>query len=298
LQEQGRGDLARVELAALTARFPADYYAYQAARRLGPRPWPYAEGYLASPAEAAVVVEIRDLARAGMLRQARRLLAETSEDAVGELGPSDLATLARVAEQTRQPTLAARLQRLRSLRFPDGSGAARRTLQRELASGHVALLSQHAELQRIDPALVLALVREESGFNPVAVSPVGALGLMQLMPATARQLLAEDGRRDATRAAILEPENNVAIGVRYFARMLRAFGRQAEYALAAYSAGPGAVTRWREARSDLPTDIFVEEIPYAETRRYVKRVLGWRQTLAVALDVQPDSDSLLTAAEP
>jgi soluble lytic murein transglycosylase len=63
--------------------------------------------------------------------------------------------------------------------------------------------------------------------------------------------------------------------------MLRSFDRRVEYALAAYNAGPGAVTRWRQARGDLPVDIFVEEIPYAETRTYVSRVLANLQTLHV-----------------
>jgi hypothetical protein len=61
--------------------------------------------------------------------------------------------------------------------------------------------------------------------------------------------------------------------------MLRAFNRRTEYALAAYNAGPGAVTRWRQARGDLPVDIFVEEIPYRETRDYARRVLAANQTL-------------------
>jgi hypothetical protein len=119
--------------------------------------------------------------------------------------------------------------------------------------------------------VALGLVRAESSFRPRVTSPAGALGLMQLMATTAQGLWREEKhRRAASLAELLDPPVNVRLGMRYLARLLRSFDRREAYAVATYNAGPSAVLRWREAQGDLPEDIFVEEIPFAETRAYVK----------------------------
>lgn len=116
-----------------------------------------------------------------------------------------------------------------------------------------------AEEAGIDPFLFEALVSVESGFNPRATSPKGAMGLAQLMPGTARML----GVTDA-----YDPSQNLNAGARYLAQMLRQFGSE-ELALAAYNAGPGNVTRY----GGIP--------PFAETQSYVQRVLAQRQALSL-----------------
>lgn len=110
-----------------------------------------------------------------------------------------------------------------------------------------------AEKAGIDPVLFKALVQQESGFNPNALSPVGAQGLTQLMPKTAQML----GVRDP-----FDPVQNLDGGARYLAQMLKQFGGDTSLALAAYNAGPGAVSR----AGGIP--------PFAETQNYVKRILG------------------------
>lgn len=122
-----------------------------------------------------------------------------------------------------------------------------------------ALVEQTARRYGLDPSLVDAVVRAESGYDPDATSPAGAVGLMQLMPATARALGVLDP---------YDPAQNVDAGVRYLRGLLDRFG-DVGLALAAYNAGPGAVARY----GGIP--------PYAETRAYVVRVLSaWQKSRA------------------
>jgi soluble lytic murein transglycosylase-like protein len=115
-----------------------------------------------------------------------------------------------------------------------------------------ALATAAARRHKLDPDLVLALVQVESAFRPNAVSPKGAQGLTQLMPATAREL----GVKDA-----FDPAQNLDGGARYLRQLLTRYGGDVKRALAAYNAGPGAVDR----HQGVP--------PFRETRQYVRRVL-------------------------
>ena len=121
------------------------------------------------------------------------------------------------------------------------------------------LIQATAQREGVDPALVRSVVQAESNFNPKAISPAGAKGLMQLMDGTARTL----GVRDS-----FDPVQNVSGGVRYLRQMLDRYDGDERLALAAYNAGPGAVDQYR----GIP--------PYAETQQYVKRVLQYRGTPA------------------
>ncbi|WP_412470997.1 transglycosylase SLT domain-containing protein [Halobacteriovorax sp. RT-2-4] len=120
----------------------------------------------------------------------------------------------------------------------------------------------------IDPLLVLSIIRQESAFNPNARSAVGALGLMQLMPATARQMT--NFRKTDE---ILIPHRNIDAGVRYFKSLLNKFDGNIIYALSSYNAGPHKVTKWAKNLMDVEDPIFqIEQIPYKETRLYVKLI--------------------------
>lgn len=121
--------------------------------------------------------------------------------------------------------------------------------------------------------LVLALVREESALDPRALSPVGAVGLTQLMLPTARKLARQVGVRLPTRADLMRADLNLRLGSRYLGQLLRRFDGSLVLAIAAYNAGPTAVDRWLVDRGGEELDAFVEEIPFDETRGYVKRVL-------------------------
>ena len=117
------------------------------------------------------------------------------------------------------------------------------------------LIAKASERYRVDPALVKAVIKAESNFNHRAVSPVGARGLMQLMPATAAMLRVEDS---------FHPENNIDGGVRYLRYLMNLFSGNLPLVLAAYNAGENTVLRYNNS---IP--------PYQETRTYVRRVLDY-----------------------
>lgn len=126
----------------------------------------------------------------------------------------------------------------------------------------------------LDPHLVAAVMREESAFGPAAISRAGARGLMQLMPATARRVARSLALPDPPPEGLHAPSLNLTLGIAYLAQVLADFGGNLYLALAAYNAGPQPVRRWREQTPIADPDRFVEAIPYAETREYVKRVLA------------------------
>jgi soluble lytic murein transglycosylase len=128
---------------------------------------------------------------------------------------------------------------------------------------------KQAEMSGVAENLIYAVIRAESSFSPTALSPVGAVGLMQLMPATAATVLGRDAGDRLTR-----PEVNINLGVRHLKDLLALYRGDTVAAVAAYNAGAGNVNRWRKRFGQLPADQFVESIPFGETREYVKKVLA------------------------
>ncbi len=125
----------------------------------------------------------------------------------------------------------------------------------------------------VDPFLVAGLIREESLYNPRALSPVGAAGLMQLMPKTANRVARRLGLGHVDRDDLFDGVLNIRLGAYHVGELLDAYQGNQIHAIAAYNAGPKAVQRWIDKFGDRDPDEFVEHIPYKETRRYVKRVI-------------------------
>jgi len=125
----------------------------------------------------------------------------------------------------------------------------------------------------VDPYLVAAIIREESQYDARAVSRVGAVGLMQVMPATAQAVAKKQGFAEVGRDELFDQETNIRVGIRYLDQLLQQFSGNVMQAIAAYNAGPQVVSAWIAKNGQKEPDEFVELIPYQETRQYVKRVL-------------------------
>lgn len=134
---------------------------------------------------------------------------------------------------------------------------------------------QHAEARELDPALIYGVMRRESLFDPLARSSVGALGLMQLMPSTARRVAKSLGMKRPRKSGILRVENNIRFGTHYLRTVMNRFDNNVALAAAAYNAGPGNVKRWLPKNSTMSADLWVETVPFKETRNYVQAVLAY-----------------------
>lgn len=147
----------------------------------------------------------------------------------------------------------------------------------------------------VDRALVFAVMRQESRFDPKLVSSAGATGLMQIMPATAQHVQernADIGEADAGRTGLFDPSTNMELGQRYMAELLNSqdIGNNLFLLAAAYNAGPGTLARWRRDLSDIGDDplLFIESLPYAETRNYVEKVVAnfWIYRLRLGQEIE------------
>ncbi|MFC1517435.1 transglycosylase SLT domain-containing protein [Candidatus Margulisiibacteriota bacterium] len=135
---------------------------------------------------------------------------------------------------------------------------------------YIRLIKNMSAKYYADKDLICGLIREESKFDSDAISNVGARGLMQLMPKTAQGMLKN---RQIDPARLYDPKLNINLGVRYFSGLLKRFKQNQVFALAAYNAGPHRVVRWQRDMSAQDIDEWIENIPFGETRNYVKRVL-------------------------
>jgi soluble lytic murein transglycosylase len=132
------------------------------------------------------------------------------------------------------------------------------------------LVSQNATRNGLSEGLVYALIRAESGFAPAIKSSAGAIGLMQMMPATAKLTAREKGEFNPQRLTV--PEYNIRLGTRHLQDLMKEYNGDVVFVAAAYNAGAGALERWKKSYKGLAKDEFIESIPYQETRDYVKKV--------------------------
>jgi len=134
-------------------------------------------------------------------------------------------------------------------------------------------LHKYSTLNGLDPYLVASLIRQESEFNPLALSRANAVGLMQLLPITGKRVAKEVKLKHYNASQLYTPTLNLQLGTRYFKSMVDKYGGQYEYALAAYNAGADRVEDWLGQGHYRDPQEFVESIPFTETREYVQAIL-------------------------
>ena len=279
---------ARAIWSDLVARHPADYYGLLSRARLNGAadslPSPVlapAEEALPAAWEAGTMPEDPHfragvlLLRLGRADDAALELAAVDPRRLKEAPPDAILLVAHLLDRAGDHRSAHNLLRTRAraaLRRPP-TGENLRAWRIAYPPAFREEVRRWAPAARVPVELVLALMREESGLDPRAVSPAGAVGLTQLMVPTAQEVARQLRIGRVARSDLTAPSLNIRLGSRYLGDLIRRFDGSVALALAAYNAGGGAVSRWLDQRRGLEIDEFVEEIPVEETRGYVKRVL-------------------------
>jgi soluble lytic murein transglycosylase len=282
-ERRGDREQAARQFAQLVKDAPRSYYGLLAAKRApgapaGGEPTPFA--FPSDPLEPlqgdARFARAAALREVGLLEFADEELDELTRRSVGE--PRRLYALSAAYVADERYHMALRILRRSFLGVARyGAASPREFWEMFYPLGWREALTAAAGRAAIDPFLVAAVVREESSFYPAARSRVGARGLMQLMPDTGRAV-AQSRQIPFPDADVLDqPAVNLELGTTFFAGLLREFG-DARLAAAAYNAGPTRVREWWAARRSDDLEVWVDQIPYNETRAFVKRVmLSWEE---------------------
>jgi soluble lytic murein transglycosylase len=285
-REQSTGREAAAALyRRVLAEAPRSYYGLLAARRVtAPKGDAPAEPTIRLPADPhAVLAGDPGYARAELLRRiglGEMAVIELEEVVLGSVGdPVRLYGFSSAYVRDEHYHLALRILRRH---FVPLATTGHPTIPRAFwemlyPMGWRGEVAEAAARAGVDPFLVAAVVREESSYHPRAVSRAGARGLMQLMPATAQPMVDVRGWHFKDGDILDEPGANIQLGTAFLAGLLREFG-DPRLAVAAYNAGPRRVRDWLKARKTTDIEAFVEQIPFDETRHYVKRVmLSWEE---------------------
>jgi soluble lytic murein transglycosylase len=264
------GDTAtsRARWRDVTAREPLSYYAMLSNRRLGVASWsPPAPGDSVTH-EAAVdsaIARVAVLERLGLDTEIRYEYATLVDDA--DRSPSRLVATGTALRDHDQPSRAIALGWKaigRGIRTADAYRLVYPLLYHDL-------LAAESRRNRLDPALVAALIRQESSFTPRAVSRAGARGLMQVMPSLGRSIARSRGYPVWDPALLFDPAANLELGTSHLSAALRQHPDLTR-ALAAYNAGDSRVRRWNRKAGVSDPEVFAERIPFDETRDYVRIV--------------------------
>lgn len=275
-----RGNTAARDAALrqIIERFPYNYYAYRAREILrAPAPSSQIASDVTFPDVTTIPPEIesrlatvRALLAAGMEEDAARELRIIARDRAND--PATAWHMALLWSDAERPLEAMRLLQ-QSFPAVVARGAANvpdRFWQIIYPFPYSDIILREAKRQNLDPYMIASIIRQESAFNPHVVSNAGAAGLMQIMPAELDRITSRAGLPSATRDDLFIPEKNIAIGAAEFRQKLDAWDGDRALAMASYNAGETPVKRWVDRYGLTDRDFFIESIPYAETRLYVK----------------------------
>ncbi|GMU03406.1 tetratricopeptide repeat protein [Corallococcus caeni] len=289
LEERGNIQGAAELMEKLAVEHPATYYGLMARSKLGeldPKrlervsasifdvpeaasPWPMFAGPMGDDPHFRAGVELLRLGFPDSVSSELMLVNRTNQP------PESMRLLVMVLSQSGDARSAHAIARLALRKDLSGRITAQTRPVWEVAYPNAFrdLIEKHTATAGVEPDLLQALMREESALDPKALSWAGAMGLTQLMPSTAKGVARELKVKKFTVDSLLQPELNIRFGAHYLGGLIKQFKGHTPYAVGSYNAGSGAVNRWRAASPDLPLDAWVEEIPIAETRGYIKRVL-------------------------
>lgn len=269
----GRSAEAEARFAEVLDLYPLSWHGLLAARRLGKT---LGDLPLAVPPEVdprtrdlieVAFFRIDALRDAGLEAEASLELARLQEQVVADDGA--LYAVAEALSAHGQPTAGALLGR----RIQERRGVwDDRLLRIVFQFPHRDVVVREARRNGLDPYSVAGLIRQESFFNPAAVSPAGAVGLMQVMPSTGTGLARRAGVNGFRASMLRDPTINVRLGTLFLADQMNRWDGRLSDVLGAYNGGPTRVARWRTFAEHADDEIYIERIPIAETRDYVKRV--------------------------
>ena len=266
LEEMGRLDEARSLYLQITDN--RSYYSFLAADRIGDR-YQLTHRPINTPAAELVKLQhIPAVARAGELYQLKRVVEARREwhFAIQRMDKKQLLIAAQLANKwgwhDRSIITLALAQHWDDLelRFP---------------LAHKKYIEKQAKHEKINPAWAFAVIRQESAFTQDARSSAGALGLMQLMPRTARQVARSLRIKRPRQRDLLKSNINIKLGVRYLRKLQERFNGNKILATASYNAGPWRVKSWLPKTEPQSADLWIENVPFNETRKYLKRVLTY-----------------------
>ena len=269
----GDSTKARQRWQAVIDREPQSYYAILAARRLGVEPWappPAADSIARDSLVDEVMARVDLLERLGMDFEAGLEYAALVSDSVRT--PQRLLALGAALRERQQSSRTITV----GTRLLEQGVRDSRAYRLVYPVVHGDVLAAEARERELDPALVAGLIRQESWFDPRATSAAGARGLMQVMPAVGRQIAQRLDYPVWDVALLHQPDVNVELGTTHMSGLFRTYDR-IEHILAAYNAGGSRVERWLEKRGVEDPEVFVERIPFVETRDYVRIVLRNRE---------------------
>jgi soluble lytic murein transglycosylase-like protein/tetratricopeptide (TPR) repeat protein len=255
-------------------------------------------GELSGPIAAEVWHEVRDIRRdAGIRRAVKRWKSSGGKDAPKDVEKWAAAVDLQLATSDWMHVFAAAgyaanvsafaAESISYTQLPRSDEASRAVWTLRFPAAFAPQVWNAAWDQDIDPLLLLSLMRQESHYRHDAVSRVGALGLIQIMPATGARVAALMGESGFHVESLLDPEANIRLGAFYLGRLMERFPGQYPLAIGAYNGGPHNIARWLRPKLGMPLDEFVEEIAFPETRDYVKKVI---QHYAVYVDVYAPGD--------
>jgi len=278
----GRRDERDAAWRELQAKYPYSWFSYRARELMGEPPvapaevangnvFPDIAGQLAAVNDPRLA-SIRELQAIGLHRDATREMK-----IVGAAYPDNLGVqfaLADLYVQGGEPFRANGVLQRKFRQFVrhGGTGVPRRFWEILFPLNYFETIKAEAERRQIDPYLIAGIIRQETGFEPTTVSNAGAAGIMQIMPAEAERIALAGGLPAPTREELFDPRINIAIGVAEYAQKLALMNGNHILAIAAYNAGTEPVGKWLAQTPVDDVDLFVESIPYAETRLYVKTV--------------------------